>query len=171
MHSPGQPTGSPITATGVTPDIVLEIFFILCFPYTCRDEVITSLHTGTDIKESTKSTTMPTNKEVFDEIAESWYRFRHWSRFTTELSEMAFRWHEGKLLNVGCAHGPDFLPFKDNFELWGVDFSTQMVRLAQKYAAKLKFNTHLAVADALSLPYPNNTGFFNITIPFYIIEQ
>lgn len=96
---------------------------------------------------------MTTNREVFDEIAQSWYGFRHWSRFTRELQEMALRWHEGKLLNVGCAHGPDFLPFKGNFELWGADFSTQMVKMAQKYAAKFDFKVNLTVADILSLPY------------------
>ncbi len=99
---------------------------------------------------------MSTNREIFDEIAGSWYRFRHWSRFTKELEEMARRWHTGKLLNIGCAHGPDFLPFKDRFELWGVDFSAQMVRLAQKYADKFDFKVNLMVADAISLPYPDN---------------
>jgi len=108
-----------------------------------------------------------TNREVFDEIAQSWYGLRHWSRFTEELNEMALRWHQGKLLNVGCAHGPDFLPFKDSFELWGVDFSAQMVRLAQKYAAKFDFKVNLAVADALSLPYPNDTFDWAIAVATY----
>jgi ubiquinone/menaquinone biosynthesis C-methylase UbiE len=110
---------------------------------------------------------MSTNRETFDEIAESWYRLRHWSRFTKELEEMAGRWHRGKLLNVGCAHGPDFLPFKDNFELWGVDFSTQMVKLARKYATKFKFEVKLSVADAASLPYPDNTFDWAIAVATY----
>ena len=110
---------------------------------------------------------MTTNREVFDEIAESWYRLRHWSRFTKELEEIAFRWHQGKLLNVGCAHGPDFMPFKDDFELFGVDFSTQMVKLAQKYAAKFDFEVNLTVADALHLPYPDNTFDCVIAIATY----
>ena len=110
---------------------------------------------------------MSTNREVFDEIAESWYRFRHWSRFNKELEEMATRWHQGKLLNVGCAHGPDFLPFKDSFELWGIDFSTQMVKLAQKYAAKFDFKVNLKVADATSLPYTDNTFDWTIAVATY----
>ena len=110
---------------------------------------------------------MSTNRETFDEIAESWYRLRHWSRFTKELEEMAGRWHRGKLLNVGCAHGPDFLPFKDNFELWGVDFSTQMVKLARRYATKFKFEVKLSVADAASLPYPDNTFDWAIAVATY----
>jgi len=99
----------------------------------------------------------PTNKEVFDEIAESWYRFRHGSRFTKELEDMAARWQSGKLLNIGCAHGPDFLPFKNDFELYGVDFSSHMLKLAQKYAAKFNLKVKLALADATSLPYPDNS--------------
>ena len=109
----------------------------------------------------------PTNKEVFNEIAESWYRFRHRSRFTTELEEMATRWHRGKILNIGCAHGPDFLPFKNNFELWGVDFSAQMLKLAQKYAAKFNLKVKLAMADATSLPYPDNIFDCAIAIAVY----
>jgi tRNA (uracil-5-)-methyltransferase TRM9 len=96
---------------------------------------------------------MTTNREIFDEIAESWYRLRHWCRFTIELNEIARRWGGGGLLNIGCAHGPDFLPFKDGFELSGVDFSAQMIKLAQKYAAKFKFEVNLAVADAVYLPF------------------
>ena len=80
---------------------------------------------------------------------------------------MASRWHKGKLLNVGCAHGPDFLPFKDNFELWGVDFSTQMVKLARKYASKFKLEVKLSIADAISLPYPDNTFNWAIAVATY----
>jgi ubiquinone/menaquinone biosynthesis C-methylase UbiE len=110
---------------------------------------------------------MSTNKKVFDEIAESWYRFRHWSRFTRELEEMATRWRQGKLLNVGCAHGPDFLPFKNNFELWGVDFSVQMLKLAQKYAAKFDLQVKLTLANATSLPCPDNTFDWAIAVAVY----
>lgn len=99
---------------------------------------------------------MSTNRQVFDEIAESWYRYRHRSRFTSELEEMANRWHGGKLLNIGCAHGADFIPFKDNFELWGLDFSSRMLNLAHKYAAKFGLEVELTLADAVSLPFPDN---------------
>lgn len=117
--------------------------------------------------KSIRFTAVTTNREVFDDIAESWYRLRHWSRFTKELEEMALNWHQGKLLNVGCAHGPDFLPFKDNFELWGVDFSAQMVKLAQKYAAKFNFKVNVAVADAISLPYADATFDWAIAVATY----
>lgn len=110
---------------------------------------------------------MATNRETFDEIAESWYRLRHWCRFTTELNEMAQRWQKGRLLNVGCAHGPDFLPFRDNFELWGIDFSAQMITMAQKYAAKFRFQAHLVVADAVALPFSDDTFNWAIAVAAY----
>ena len=133
--------GLAITATGVTPDIVLPAFFM----YDFLGEVI-----------------MATNREVFNQIADSWYRLRHWSRFSPELKDMAHRWHGGKLLNIGCAHGPDFLPFQGAFELWGMDYSEQMIVLAKKYAAKFKLDVNLTVGDAVHLPYPD--GYFDYAI-------
>jgi len=95
------------------------------------------------------------NKDVFDQIAPGWYNFRHWSIFRKELEELAERWQKGKLLNVGCAHGPDFLPFKDGFELYGVDFSAEMLKFAEKYARKFGLAVELALADVRRLPYPD----------------
>lgn len=133
--------GFAMTATGVTPDIVLPAFFMYDFP----GEVI-----------------MATNREVFNQIADSWYCLRHWSRFSPELKNLAHRWRGGKLLNIGCAHGPDFLPFQGAFELWGIDFSEQMIELAKKYAAKFNLNVNLTVGDAVHLPYPD--GYFDYCI-------
>ena len=110
---------------------------------------------------------MATNREVFDEIAEGWYNYRHWSRFTEKLEKLASNWQTGRLLNIGCAHGPDFLPFKSSFELHGVDFSSRMVALARKYAGKFDFTADLAVADALALPYRNDTFDFAIAVESY----
>jgi len=108
------------------------------------------------------------NREVFEAIAESWYRVRHWSRFSNELKKLALRWQHGKLLNIGCAHGPDFLPFKEKeFDLHGIDFSTEMIRLAQKYSRKFDFNVNLTVADAVHLPFSNATFDWIIAIATY----
>lgn len=104
---------------------------------------------------------------VFDDIAESWYRLRHWSRFKTELENLAKVWHTGRLLNIGCAHGPDFLPFKGDFELWGLDSSWEMVRMATKYAEKFKFSPNLVVADAVNLPFKDQSFDYAIAVAVY----
>lgn len=101
-------------------------------------------------------------QEIFDQIAPGWYNFRHRTIFRTELETLAKRWQRGRLLNVGCAHGPDFPPFAQNFELYGVDFSGRMLELARKYAAKYKFSVNLTQADARHLPFDDS--FFNHAI-------
>ncbi len=107
------------------------------------------------------------SKDIFNQIAPGWYSFRHWSIFRRELEALAARWRGGRLLNLGCAHGPDFLPFRQGFELHGVDFSTEMIKLAGKYAKKFDFDVNLAVAEVRSLPYSDETFDWAISVATY----
>ena len=104
---------------------------------------------------------------IFDQIAPSWYNFRHWSIFRKELEALAQRWRQGRLLNIGCAHGPDFLPFKQSFKLYGVDFSTEMLKFARRYSTKFNFSVSLSAADVRHLPYPDETFNWAISIATY----
>lgn len=110
---------------------------------------------------------MATNRRVFDEIAESWYRVRHWPLLREELDGLAARWQGGKLLNVGCGHGPDFLAFGGQFQLWGVDWSCGMLRQAVKYSAKFKLYVNLVCADASSLPFGDNSFDWAVSVATY----
>jgi tRNA (uracil-5-)-methyltransferase TRM9 len=110
---------------------------------------------------------MTTNEEVFGQIAESWYRVRHWPLLKEELDALAVRWHGGRLLNIGCAHGPDFLPFRQSFELHGVDSSPAMLRQAVRYSAKFKLYVNLVTADAVSLPFPDSSFDWAISVAAY----
>jgi ubiquinone/menaquinone biosynthesis C-methylase UbiE len=110
---------------------------------------------------------MSTMRENFDQIAPGWYNFRHYSIFRTEIEALAQRWQRGRLLNVGCAHGPDFPPFGQDFELHGVDFSRKMLQLARKYAAKYKFSASLVEADARQLPYADDSFDWAIAVATY----
>ncbi len=106
-------------------------------------------------------------KEVFDHIAPAWYNYRHRSIFKSELGSMATRWQQGKLINLGCGHGPDFLPFKENFELYGLDFSGEMLKLARKYASKFDYNVSLVQADICRLPFADDTFDWAISAATY----
>ena len=110
---------------------------------------------------------METTKDIFNQIAPGWYNFRHWSIFRSELEMLAKRWQKGRLLNLGCAHGPDFLPFKQHFELYGVDFSTEMLKFARKYSQKFSFAVSLSLADVIHLPYPDETFDWAISVATY----
>jgi len=103
----------------------------------------------------------------YDGIAESWYRLRHRTRFKSELQSLADRWERGRLLNVGCAHGPDFLPFSDGFEMWGLDSSAQMIRMAVKFAEKYNIKPNLLVADAVQLPFSNGVFDYVLAVAAY----
>jgi len=110
---------------------------------------------------------MATNRDIFNQIAPGWYNFRHWSIFRNELETLAQRWQKGKLLNIGCAHGPDFLPFKEGFDLYGVDFSTEMMRFARKYAQKFHLEVNLSMADVSHLPFRDGTFDHAISVATY----
>lgn len=105
--------------------------------------------------------------DVFDQIAPGWYNFRHWTIFRDELEMLAHRWQKGRLLNIGCAHGPDFLPFKEMFSLYGVDFSFEMLRFARKYAQKFSFTPALSLADVSCLPYRDEIFDWAISVAAY----
>ncbi len=110
---------------------------------------------------------MATMQDVFDQIAPGWYNFRHRTRFRSELEALAQRWRGGRLLNIGCAHGPDFVPFRQGFELHGIDFSPEMLRFARKYSKKSDFVVNLSLADFRCLPYRDESFHWAIAVASY----
>lgn len=106
-------------------------------------------------------------REVFNEIAPGWYNYRHHTIFRRELEELAQEWRGGRLLNLGCGHGADFLPFTNSFELHGLDFSAEMIKLARKYAEKYGFSAHLVIADVSRLPYQSESFEWAISVATY----
>ena len=106
-------------------------------------------------------------RDVFNQIAPSWYNFRHHTIFRRELEELAEEGRGGKLLNLGCGHGADFLPFVGKFECYGIDFSEEMVKFARKYAEKYRFTVNLAVADVSQLPFQNASFDCAISVATY----
>ena len=71
------------------------------------------------------------------------------------------------MVNIGCAHGPDFLPFKGDFTLYGVDFSPVMLGLARRYARKFGFEVALALAGADRLPYAGGSFDYALSVAIY----
>jgi tRNA (uracil-5-)-methyltransferase TRM9 len=107
------------------------------------------------------------NRDVFDRIAPGWYGFRHYSIFAAELASLAVRWQCGRLLNIGCAHGPDFPPFRQGFSLAGLDFSTGMLTQARRYARKFHLEINLTQADVCHLPYCDASFDWAIAVATY----
>ena len=99
------------------------------------------------------------NRRVWDAVAPGWYRYRQRSRFAAELSALSARWRGGRLLNLGCAPGADFVPFADGFELYGADVSPVMLGQGRAYAEKQQFSAEFIAAEAAALPFAD--GSFN----------
>ena len=110
---------------------------------------------------------IPLSENVFDRIAPGWYGFRHHTIFRTELEALVKQWQSGTLLNVGCGHGPDFIPFREHFELFGIDSSREMLNYGRKYARKFDFEPRLALADAVNLPFPDESFDWAIAVASY----
>jgi tRNA (uracil-5-)-methyltransferase TRM9 len=104
------------------------------------------------------------NSPTFDHIAAGWYNFRHHTIFKTELEALALRWKCGKLLNIGCGHGADFLPFKDSFQLFGIDISSEMLKYSGKFQRKHGFTAQLTQADMRLLPFPDASFDFALAV-------
>lgn len=108
-----------------------------------------------------------TQEEIFDRMAPGWYNRRHWTIFREELEELAGRWQKGRLLNIGCGHGADFLPFSKDFQLYGLDISAGMLQYAEKYARKFHFEAGLVHGDAAHLPFAGKTFDWAISVAAY----
>ena len=80
---------------------------------------------------------------------------------------LAQRWRSGSLLNLGCAHGPDFLPFAQSFQLYGVDFSREMLTFARRYSQKFNFTVDLSLADVNALPFQSEKFDWAISLATY----
>lgn len=59
------------------------------------------------------------------------------------------------------------MPFRQNFELYGIDFSGEMLKLAQRYAAKFDFTVNLLMTDARYLPFTDAVFDWAISVATY----
>ncbi len=93
-------------------------------------------------------------QEVWNKIADKWAEFR-----TTPIPEVLkfMKKQNGKLLDIGCGSGRHFIK-KSNLEIYGLDFSKQLL----KYAEKKKIAKELKHSKADAIPYPDN--FFDSAI-------
>ncbi len=106
---------------------------------------------------------------VWDSIAESWNSFRQrpFYDFSDVIRRINLR-KRSKILDVGCGNGRNLLPFKGH-DLYGLDFSREMLMFAKKFSDKHDLNIKLVQGDARSLPFKSNT--FDLILSIAVLHH
>jgi len=104
-------------------------------------------------------------EKVWDILAESWNNFRQ-KIYEKELYELD--WNDnGKILDVGCGNCRNLKPFS-HLQMYGIDFSKEMIKQSKKFAKKHKLNINLKKADMRKIPFKDN--FFDYCLCFNAIH-
>ncbi len=97
-------------------------------------------------------------QSIWNAIAPEWSEFKQKS---SELSKDFLSKCTGKVLDLGSGSGRHLTKIK-NGEMYLVDFSDKMLKLAEKKAKKEKIKAKFILADLSKLPFENN--YFNYAI-------
>ena len=98
---------------------------------------------------------MESQEKVWDEIASEWHEFKLApSQTATDLINSSF----GKILDFGSGSGRNLLKVKNGKDrkFYLVDFSGEMLKLAEKRAEELNLNVMTMKSELDSVDFPDN---------------
>ena len=96
-------------------------------------------------------------QKVWNKIALEWNKFR--IKPLKEVQEF-LKNKKGNILDLGCGTGRNFI--KINGLIYGIDFSSKMIKFAKINAEKKDIKVETSISSLENLPFENN--FFNSTI-------
>ena len=106
-------------------------------------------------------------EEIWDKIAESWADNRQKPNYP-EIAEF-LRNKKGNILDIGCGNCRNLLAAnKSGNSLYGIDFSTSMIKQAEKYCKEHKMDVELKKADVKEIPFKDN--FFDAVICIAVLH-
>ncbi len=97
-------------------------------------------------------------EKVWDNIAEEWHEFK--KKQYPDFKEF-IKNKKGKLLDLGCGSGRNFVK-NPNLQIYGVDFSKEMLKLAKQNAKKKGVDVILKKSSVNKLSFKDN--FFDFAI-------
>lgn len=100
----------------------------------------------------------PTQKQVWNNIAKEWHEFKTHS---SENVKNFLDSQKGKILDLGSGSGRHLQKIKSG-EIYLVDFSENMIKLAKQKSKKLKIPAKFEITNLTKLPYQDN--FFDSAI-------
>jgi len=100
---------------------------------------------------------MENQEQVWDSIAKPWKKLR-----ITPIQEVVefLKNKKGRILDLGCGNGKHFPYMKG--QVYGVDFSENMLKFSRELAEKNQINANLIKSEAYNLPFEDN--FFDAVI-------
>jgi len=107
-----------------------------------------------------KKSQITDQKQTWNRIAEEWFAFK---KNPSESVLNFLKNKSGRVLDLGCGAGRHLIK-SGEYKMYLVDFSEEMIRLAEKKAKKSKLysNTNFFVSDLTDLPFKEN--FFDCAI-------
>lgn len=90
-------------------------------------------------------------QQIWDRIARPWESFR--GKPLKEVEEFLHK-KSGNILDLGCGSGRNF--GKIDGKIFGVDFSGEMVKLAERHAKENGIDAEIVQAEAYKLPFEND---------------
>lgn len=101
---------------------------------------------------------MQSQQKIWNNIADEWSKFR---QFPIEIVEKFLKKSKGKILDLGCGSGRHLIKAQ-NKEYYCIDFSENMLRLAEKKAEKNNIKAIFFKSKLSKLYFEKN--FFNAAI-------
>jgi ubiquinone/menaquinone biosynthesis C-methylase UbiE len=101
---------------------------------------------------------MECQRKVWDSIAKSWNECR---TMVSPSVQNFLREQRGRILDLGCGSGRNFIEI-DGQKMYGVDFSGEMIRYAEKKVKEKKMKIELSVQEADRLGFED--AFFDCVI-------
>ena len=71
---------------------------------------------------------------------------------------------KGRAIDIACGNGRHIISMGDGIEPFGIDISSEMVKIARKNVGEAGKNAFFAVGDASALPFKSNTFDFALFI-------
>lgn len=109
-------------------------------------------------------------KEVYNEIASCWDSYR--KKPFPEVIETAEEWRKKfkTILDIGCGTGRHLIPLvKLGFNVVGIDFSKEMIKIAKNKIKENKLKADFVVADARHLPFKDKK--FDCSLAIAVIHH
>lgn len=97
-------------------------------------------------------------RKIWNKIAEDWSRYRkkQFEDYQKFISNKT-----GRLLDLGCGSGRNFVK-KPDLEIYGIDFSIEMLKYAEEKIKKESINAVLVKSETDKIPFVDN--FFDSAI-------